>query len=50
MKLSRQEYEKGTLKSLKPRIDTYINIVPGTRAVEGLKVHLGQEFFPILTH
>ena len=50
MRLTTQDYEKGTLKSLRPQIDGNGIIVLGSTAVEGLKVHFGQEVFPILTY
>ena len=50
MKLTTQDYDKGTLKSLRPQIDANGIIVLGSRAVEGLKIHFGQEVFPILTY
>ena len=50
MKLTMKDYERGTLKSLRPQIDENGIIVIGSRAVEGLKIHFGQELFPILTY
>ena len=42
-------YEKGHLKSLRPRIDENGIISLSSRAQEGLKLHYKQDCFPILT-
>ena len=50
MELTRQNFEKGTLKFLRPQIDATGIIVLGSRAVEDLKVHFDHELLPILTY
>ena len=50
MKHTLQEYQKGTLKSLRPRMNDDGIIVLGSRALEGLQKHYGPVEFPILTY
>ena len=50
MKLTLQDYQKGVLNSLRPKIDDDGVIVIQSRAVEGLKLHYGPQRFPILTY
>ena len=50
MKLTLQDHQKGTLKSLRAKINEDGIVVIGSRATEGLKVHYGPEEFPVLTY
>ena len=49
MHYTKDEFEKGTLNSLRPRITGSGTIVLSTRALKGMKYNYNADSFPILT-
>ena len=50
MKYTKEDLDKGKLKSLRLQIDSDGIVVIGCRAVDGLRTHYNNENFPILMH